>query len=117
MPTQVSGLHHITAIASDPRQNLGSYTRVLGLRFVKKAVNQDDPGTYHLYYGDHAASPGTILTFFPWMGLRRGHPSGRIASAQRFSRWQTTNISARLCRRRFEPGSGFPANRKFLSLR
>ena len=72
MNTNVTGLHHITAIASDPRQNLDFYTKVLGLRFVKKSVNQDDPGTYHLYYGDYAASPGTILTFFPWAGLRRG---------------------------------------------
>ena len=68
------GLHHITAIASDPRQNLAFYTQVLGLRFVKKSVNQDDPGTYHLYYGDYAGSPGTVLTFFPWMGLRAGVP-------------------------------------------
>src|SRR5262249_5215654 len=70
----VTGLHHITAMASDARQNVDFYTRVLGLRFVKKSVNQDDPGTYHLYYGDYPASPGTILTFFPWQGLRRGRP-------------------------------------------
>lgn len=85
MPAQVSGLHHITAIASDPRQNLDFYTRVLVLRFVKKSVNQDDPGTYHLYYGDYAASPGTILTFFPWMGLRRGRPGTGQAYATGFS--------------------------------
>ena len=85
MKTHVTGLHHITAIASDPRQNLDFYTRVLGLRFVKKSVNQDDPGTYHLYYGDYAASPGTILTFFPWAGLRRGRPGTGQASATAFS--------------------------------
>jgi glyoxalase family protein len=85
MNAQVSGLHHITAIASDPRQNLDFYTRVLGLRFVKKSVNQDDPGTYHLYYGDYAASPGTILTFFPWAGLRRGRPGTGQAYATAFS--------------------------------
>lgn len=79
------GLHHITAIASDPRQNLDFYTRVLGLRFVKKSVNQDDPGTYHLYYGDYAGSPGTVLTFFPWMGLRRGRPGTGQAYATAFS--------------------------------
>ena len=79
------GLHHITAIASDPRQNLDFYTRVLGLRFVKKSVNQDDPGTYHLYYGDYAGSPGTVLTFFPWMGLRRGRPGHGQAYATAFS--------------------------------
>lgn len=85
MKAQVTGLHHITAIASDPRQNLDFYTRVLGLRFVKKSVNQDDPGTYHLYYGDYAASPGTILTFFPWAGLRRGRPGTGQAYATGFS--------------------------------
>lgn len=85
MKTQVTGLHHITAIASDPRQNLDFYTRALGLRFVKKSVNQDDPGTYHLYYGDYAASPGTILTFFPWAGLRRGRPGTGQAYATAFS--------------------------------
>lgn len=85
MSAQVTGLHHITAIASDPRQNVDFYTRVLGLRFVKKSVNQDDPGTYHLYYGDYAASPGTILTFFPWAGLRRGRPGTGQAYATAFS--------------------------------
>jgi glyoxalase family protein len=85
MNAQVTGLHHITAIASDPRQNLDFYTRALGLRFVKKSVNQDDPGTYHLYYGDYAASPGTILTFFPWAGLRRGRPGTGQAYATGFS--------------------------------
>lgn len=79
------GLHHITAIASDPRTNLDFYTRVLGLRFVKKSVNQDDPGTYHLYYGDYAGSPGTVLTFFPWAGLRRGRPGHGQAYATAFS--------------------------------
>jgi glyoxalase family protein len=83
--TAVTGLHHITAIASDPRQNVEFYTRVLGLRFVKKSVNQDDPGTYHLYYGDYHASPGTILTFFPWAGLRRGRPGTGQAWATGFS--------------------------------
>jgi glyoxalase family protein len=79
------GLHHITAIASDPRANLDFYTRVLGLRFVKKSVNQDDPGTYHLYYGDYAGSPGTILTFFPWAGVPRGRPGHGQAYATAYS--------------------------------
>jgi glyoxalase family protein len=75
---QLLGLHHITAIAADPKTNLDFYTRVLGLRFVKKSVNQDDPGTYHLYYGDNVGSPGTALTFFPWQGLRRGRPGAPV---------------------------------------
>lgn len=82
---QLLGLHHITAIASDPQANLDFYTRVLGLRFVKKSVNQDDPGTYHLYYGDRVGSPGTALTFFPWIGLRRGRPGTGQAYATAFS--------------------------------
>jgi glyoxalase family protein len=58
-------IHHVTAIAGDPVKNLDFYTRDLGLRFVKKTVNFDDPSTYHFYYGDETGSPGTILTFFP----------------------------------------------------
>lgn len=62
-----SGLHHVTAIARDARGNLDFYTRVLGLRLVKKTVNFDDPTSYHLYYGDGVGSPGTIMTFFAWV--------------------------------------------------
>lgn len=72
MPEPITGLHHVTAIASDPQRNLDFYTEVLGLRFVKRTVNFDDPGTYHFYFGDDAGSPGTILTFFPWPHARRG---------------------------------------------
>jgi glyoxalase family protein len=60
------GIHHVTAIAGEPRRNLDFYTRTIGLRFVKKTVNFDDPGTYHFYFGDETGKPGTILTFFPW---------------------------------------------------
>src|SRR5438876_5254899 len=62
----MSGIHHVTAIAGNPLRNFDFYTLTLGLRFVKKTVNFDDPGTYHFYYGDETGSPGTILTFFPW---------------------------------------------------
>jgi glyoxalase family protein len=68
----IPGLHHVTAIASDPQRNLDFYTEVLGMRFVKRTVNFDDPGTYHFYFGDDAGSPGTILTFFPWPHATRG---------------------------------------------
>jgi glyoxalase family protein len=61
-----SGIHHVTAIAGPARRNVAFYTRILGLRLIKKTVNFDDPETYHLYYGDEAGHPGTILTFFPW---------------------------------------------------
>ena len=60
------GLHHVTAFSGPALRNVDFYTRVLGLRLVKKTVNFDDPGTYHLYYGDETGQPGTILTFFPW---------------------------------------------------
>jgi glyoxalase family protein len=64
MLTPTVGLHHVTAIASDPQRNLDFYTQVLGLRFVKRTVNFDDPGTYHFYFGNDIGAPGTILTFF-----------------------------------------------------
>jgi glyoxalase family protein len=66
------GIHHITAIASDPQRNLDFYTQLLGLRLVKRTVNFDDPSTYHFYFGDRIGAPGTIITFFPWPGARRG---------------------------------------------
>jgi glyoxalase family protein len=61
-----NGIHHVTAISGPAARNHDFYTRVLGLRLVKKTVNFDDPSTYHLYYGDETGRPGTILTFFPW---------------------------------------------------
>ena len=78
MAKEISGIHHITAIAGDPQKNLDFYAGVLGLRLVKLTVNYDDPGTYHLYYGDYSGHPGTILTFFPW----RGVPKGRAGAGQ-----------------------------------
>jgi catechol 2,3-dioxygenase-like lactoylglutathione lyase family enzyme len=82
---QILGLHHITAIASDPRRNLAFYTDVLGLRLVKRTVNFDDPRTYHFYYGDRVGTPGSILTFFPWGSLPRGRAGTGQASAIAFS--------------------------------
>jgi len=70
--SKISGIHHITAIASSASENLAFYENVLRLRLVKKTVNFDDPYTYHLYYGDAAGAPGTIITFFPWEELPRG---------------------------------------------
>jgi glyoxalase family protein len=73
MNKKIAGLHHVTAIASDPQRNLDFYIGLLGLRLVKRTVNFDDPGTYHFYFGDVRGTPGTILTFFSWPGARRGH--------------------------------------------
>ena len=64
--TEITGIHHVTAITGDPQGNLDFYTQVLGMRLVKKTVNQDVPDTYHLFYADADGSPGTDLTFFPW---------------------------------------------------
>jgi glyoxalase family protein len=72
MADQILGIHHITAIASSAQGNYDFYTRVLGLRLIKKTVNFDDPGTYHLYYGNEKGIPGTIITFFPWEGAPHG---------------------------------------------
>jgi glyoxalase family protein len=80
MDKGIPGIHHVTAIASDPQRNLDFYTSVLGLRLVKLTVNFDDPGTYHFYFGDEKGQPGTILTFFPWPGARRGRwGNGQVA--------------------------------------
>jgi len=76
-----AGIHHITAIAGDPQRNLDFYTETLGLRLVKRTVNFDDPGSYHFYFGDSIGSPGTIITFFPWPGTRRGaRGSGQVTT-------------------------------------
>ena len=68
----ILGIHHVTAMSGDPQRNVDFYTGVLGLRLVQLTVNYDDPGTYHLYYGDGTGSPGTILTFFPWPDSPQG---------------------------------------------
>jgi len=80
MENRVLGLHHITAIADNAQRNYEFYTKVLGLRLVKKTVNFDDPGTYHFYFGDEAGSPGTILTFFPWEGIGGGYTGAGMAT-------------------------------------
>lgn len=69
---KLRGIHHITAIASEPQPVLDFYAGVLGLRFVKRTVNFDDPSSYHFYFGDRTGRPGTAITFFPWPGARRG---------------------------------------------
>ena len=85
MDKKIVGLHHVTAIASDPQRNLDFYVGLLGLRLVKRTVNFDDPGTYHFYFGDARGTPGTILTFFPWPGARRGYRGVGQIEATRFA--------------------------------
>ena len=85
MENRILGLHHITAIAGNAKQNLEFYTKVLGQRLVKKTVNFDDPGTYHFYFGDEKGTPGSILTFFPWAGVRRGQNGAGMATGISYS--------------------------------
>ncbi len=80
-----SGIHHVTAIAGDPKQNITFYRSVLGMRIIKLTVNYDDPGTYHLYFGDNLGSPGTVLTFFPWPHSSRGISGTGAVAATAFS--------------------------------
>ncbi|WP_231188076.1 ring-cleaving dioxygenase [Haladaptatus sp. DYF46] len=80
----IPGIHHVTAIATDPRRNFRFYTNVLGLRFVKRTVNFDDRYTYHLYYGDEVGHPGTIMTFFPWPDAAPGRRGVGTADATAF---------------------------------
>jgi len=79
------GLHHVTAIASDPQKNVDFYTKTLGLRLVKQTVNFDAPHVWHLYYGDEKGSPASILTFFPWPGVIPGKEGAGLTTATAFS--------------------------------
>lgn len=85
MDMRILGIHHMTAIVDDPQVNVDFYTNVLGLRLVKQTVNFDDPYTYHLYYGDELGRPGTIVTFFPWPGMRHGSRGTGQVSATTFA--------------------------------
>ncbi|MFN2628997.1 MAG: VOC family protein [Gaiellaceae bacterium] len=93
---KLEGIHHVTAITGDAPRNLDFYARVLGLRLVKKTVNQDDPTVYHLFYADEAGSPGADLTFFEYPGAAPGRAGGgmvhritwRVASEQALDFWQ-----------------------------
>ncbi len=78
MPADVPGIHHVTAVGSDPGRNLEFYTGTLGLRLVKRSVNQDDVSVYHLFYGDRRGTPGTSMTFFPYPNAR----PGRVGTGQ-----------------------------------
>src|SRR5437879_8813725 len=70
----ILGIHHITIVSSNAQRTIDFYTQVLGLRLVKKTVNFDDPGSYHLYFGDETGRPGSAITFFEWPHAPKGHP-------------------------------------------
>ena len=76
---QLTGIHHLTAVTARAADNLAFYTRVLGLRLVKKTVNQDDVSAYHLFYADGLASPGSDITFFDWPAPPERRGSGSIS--------------------------------------
>jgi glyoxalase family protein len=94
-PMKLEGIHHVTAITADAPRNVDFYTRVLGLRLVKKTVNQDDPTVYHLFYADENGSPGSDITFFEYPGLPRGRAGAgmvhtvawRVGSPEAFGFW------------------------------
>src|ERR671911_1524305 len=88
---KLEGIHHVTAITADAPGNVDFYTRVLGLRLVKKTVNQDDPTVYHLFYADEAGSPGSDITFFEYPGARRGRAG---AGMVHLVRWRVASEDA-----------------------
>lgn len=97
----INGIHHVTAMCGEPQRNIDFYTGVLGLRLVKVTVNYDDPGTYHLYYGDGAGTPGTIITFFPWPHAIAGKNGSGMATEVAFTvpadsldYWRTRLVTA-----------------------
>src|SRR2546430_12099079 len=94
-PMKLEGIHHVTAITGDAPGNVDFYVRVLGLRLVKKSVNQDDPTVYHLFYADEEGKPGSDITFFEYPGARPGRAGAgmvyrvvwRVASAEALDFW------------------------------
>ena len=117
---KLEGIHHVTCITGDAPGNVDFYTRVLGLRLVKKTVNQDDPTVYHLFYADEDGSAGADITFFEYPGARRGRAGAgmvhtvtfRVASEEALDFWQARlraeGVSARRSegRLRFEDPEG-----------
>lgn len=85
MEKLVSGIHHVTALAGEPQRNIDFYCGILGLRMLKKTVNFDAPDVYHFYYGDEDGNPGSILTFFPYEGIRRGRKGKGMLNVTSFS--------------------------------
>ncbi|MGH3066025.1 MAG: VOC family protein [Gaiellaceae bacterium] len=112
---QLDGIHHVTCVTADAPRNVDFYTRVLGLRLVKKTVNQDDPTVYHLFYADEAGSPGSDITFFEYPGVRRGragagmvHTVGwRVGSSEALDLWEERLAPETVVLTRDEEGVSF----------
>jgi glyoxalase family protein len=112
---RLEGIHHVTCITGDAPRNVDFYTRVLGLRLVKKTVNQDDPTVYHLFYADEEGNPGSDITFFEYPGARRGRAGGgmvhtitfRVASAAALDFWEQRLADGGVAHRRTDGRIGF----------
>src|SRR6187397_3581356 len=110
---RLEGIHHVTAITGDAPGNVDFYVRVLGLRMVKKTVNQDDPTVYHLFYADERGSAGADITFFEYPGARRGragagmvHTIGwRVASPEAIDFWERRLADEGIAGERYPDGS------------
>ncbi|SDK81733.1 glyoxalase family protein [Salinimicrobium catena] len=113
MKNLITGIHHVTALAGEPQQNLYFYTGILGLRMVKKTVNFDAPEVYHFYYGNELGEPGSIMTFFPYEGIQQGRPGKGMLNVTTFSvpdtsrefwenRLKQYNVSTKPVEERFE---------------
>lgn len=112
MTLELGGIHHLTAVTADAPKNLRFYTQTLGMRLIKKTVNQDDTSAYHLFYGDGVASPGADLTFFDFNTMREqrgnhtvGRTGLRVDSAETLQWWkdhlQTNNVATSAIKERF----------------
>ena len=108
MNPTLAGLHHVTAITADAQKNIDFYCGVLGLRLVKLTVNFDDPGSYHLYYGDELGRPGTIMTFFAWPGAPRARVGPPQVTATAFA---VPESSLGYWAERLQPHTAAPADR------
>ena len=113
MTKLINGIHHITALANNPQDNIDFYTGILGLRLIKKTVNFDAPEVYHFYYGNESGEPGTILTFFPYVGIAKGRHGKGMLNITTFSvplsstgywenRLKRFNINSKEFQERFE---------------
>jgi glyoxalase family protein len=112
---QLDGIHHVTCITADAARNVDFYTRVLGLRLVKKTVNQDDPTVYHLFYADEAGTPGSDITFFEYPSVRQGRAGAgmvhtvqwRVASDAALDFWEGRLASEAQAVTRDDAGAAF----------
>ena len=115
---KLEGIHHVTCITADAPGNVDFYARVLGLRLVKKTVNQDDPTVYHLFYADERGSAGADITFFEYPGARRGRAGAgmvhriawRVGSEEALDFWEERLASEQVRTTRADGSSSWPSS-------